>query len=84
MQSAHACAVQTHFFVFTLHWPKAPKKEPKSFPKWSLWAHKLTKKIENHTLKKTLKKYAKSIKKGPQKGLLFRGGEVSKSQKSEP
>ena len=30
MQSAHACAVQTHFFVFTFQWPKASKKEPKS------------------------------------------------------
>ena len=30
MQSAHACAVQTHFFVFTFQWPKAPKKKPKS------------------------------------------------------
>ena len=55
MQSAHACAVQTHFFVFTFQWPKASKKEPKSMPKWSLWAPKLTKKPENQTLKKTIK-----------------------------
>ena len=62
MQSAHACAVQTHFFVFTFQWPTAPKKEPTSIPKWSLWAPKLTKKPENQTLKKTIKMNAKSIK----------------------
>ena len=56
MQSAHACAVQTHFFVFTFQWPKAPKKKPKSLPKWSLRAPKITKKQKKRTLKKTLKK----------------------------
>merc|ERR1711966_394644 len=67
MQSAHACAVQTHFSAFTFQWPKAPKKKPKSIPKWSLWAPKITKKPENQTLKKTLKnecnKYQKRIQK---------------------
>ena len=52
MQSAHACAVQTHFFVFTFQWPKASKKELKSFPKWSLWAPKLKKKQKNKHSKK--------------------------------
>merc|ERR1711966_16176 len=55
MQSAHACAVQTHFFVFTFQWPEAPKKQQKSVPELNLWAPKLTKKPGNQTLKKTLK-----------------------------
>ena len=52
MQCAHACAVQTHFFVFTFQWPKAAKKEPKSFPKWSLWAPKSQKNQKNKYSKK--------------------------------
>ena len=63
MQSAHACAVQTHFFVFTFQWPKAPKKEPKNFSKWSLWAPKITKKPEKQTLNKTLKNECKKYQK---------------------
>ena len=66
MQSAHACAVQTHFFVFTFQWPKAPKKKAKSIPKWSLWAPKITKNQKKRTLKKTLKNECKKYQKWSQ------------------
>ena len=82
MQSAHACAVQTHFSAFTFQWPKAPKKQPKSLPKWSLWAPKLTKKPENQTLKKTLKNECEKYQKWNQKRGRISGGKVSQNHKN--
>ena len=62
-----------------VQWPKAPKKEPKSLPKWSLWAPKITKKQKStnggkqKTLKNTKMWMQKVSKKNPT-GTAFSGG----------
>ena len=84
MQSAHACAVQTHFFVFTFQWPKAPKKEARSFPKWSFWAPKITKNQEKIAFKKTAKNKCKKYQKKHQKCLPLSRRKFSKITKSDP
>ena len=74
----------THFQLF-FQWPKAPKKEPKSLPKWSLWAPKITEKTEKQTLKKHTKKWMQKLsKKEPKRTIPFRAEKSPKSQKSEP
>ena len=74
----------THFQLF-FQWPKAPKKEPKSLPKWSLWAPKITKKTEKQTLKKHTKKWMQKLsKKEPKRTTPFVAERSPKSQKSEP
>ena len=61
----------THFELF-FQWPKAPKKEPKSLPKWSLWAPKITEKTEKQTLKKHTKKWMQKLsKKEPKRTTPF-------------
>ena len=71
----------THFQLF-FQWPKAPKKEPKSLSKWSLWATKITEKNRKTNTQKTHQKMdAKTIKKGAKKDYPFRAGEVSKITK---
>ena len=41
----------THFQLF-FQWPKAPKKEPKNLPKWTLWTLKIIKTQKNEHSKK--------------------------------
>ena len=82
MQSAHACAVQTHFFVFTFQWPKAPKKNPKRLPKWSLWTPKITKKLEKRTLEKTPQTKCKKYQKMNRKETRISEGKVSQNHKN--
>ena len=52
MQSAHACAVQTHFFVFTFQWPKAPKKSQKASQNGAFGHSKSQKNQKNEHSKK--------------------------------
>ena len=56
MQSAHACAVQTHFFVFTFQWPKAPKKSQKASQNGAFGHPKSQKKTRKMNTQKNTKK----------------------------
>ena len=82
MQSAHACAVQTHFFVFALRPEKWSKKPPKSSSKSSKIHSKNASRARQEFMQKKLthktQKMLKSVEKGSQKGLGFRAGNVFK------
>ena len=80
MQSAHACAVQTHFFVFALRPEKWSKKPPKMEPRGTP-NHKKSRK--NGTQKNTKNCIQKVSNMTSKRDSFFVAERSPKSQKSE-
>ena len=80
MQSAHACAVQTHFFVFALRPEKWSKKPPKMEPRGTP-NHKKSRKMG--TEKNTKNCIQKVSKMTSTRDSFFAAERSPKSQKSE-